>query len=68
MSTVHRVDGQFIQYTKGAPDVILDRCVTYLKDGKSVPMTDEYLIAIALGVLVIPTVEIVKIVQRKLEK
>ncbi len=42
MSTVHPANGQYIQYTKGAPDVILDRCVTYLKDGKPVPMTEEY--------------------------
>ena len=42
MSTVHAVDGKYIQYTKGAPDVILDRCVSYLKDGKEVPMTDAY--------------------------
>ncbi len=42
MSTVHPADGRYIQYTKGAPDVILDRCVTYLKDGQPVPMTDEY--------------------------
>ncbi len=42
MSTVHPIDGKYIQYTKGAPDVILDRCVTYLKDGKPVPMTEEY--------------------------
>ena len=42
MSTVHPADGKYIQYTKGAPDVILDRCVTYLKDGEAVPMTDEY--------------------------
>lgn len=42
MSTVHSVDGKFVQYTKGAPDVILDRCVAYIKDGKPVPMTEEY--------------------------
>ena len=42
MSTVHPQDGKFIQFTKGAPDVILDRCVSYLKDGQPVPMTDEY--------------------------
>ncbi len=42
MSTVHPSEGKFIQYTKGAPDVILDRCTTYLKDGKPVPMTAEY--------------------------
>ncbi|MBQ7954234.1 MAG: calcium-translocating P-type ATPase, PMCA-type [Lachnospiraceae bacterium] len=42
MSTVHHVNNEYIQYTKGAPDVILDRCSTYLKDGKPVPMTAEY--------------------------
>jgi len=42
MSTVHRVEGKFVQYTKGAPDVILDRCSTYMKDGKPVPMTEDY--------------------------
>ena len=42
MSTVHLTDGKYIQYTKGAPDVILDRCTTYMKDGKELPMTDEY--------------------------
>lgn len=42
MSTVHLSDGKYIQYTKGAPDVILNRCTTYVKDGKPVPMTDEY--------------------------
>ncbi len=42
MSTVHPVEGGFVQYTKGAPDVIIDRCAYYLKDGKPVPMTAEY--------------------------
>ncbi len=42
MSTVHPVEGKYIQYTKGAPDVILDRCTTYLKDGEPVPMTEAY--------------------------
>ncbi|MBQ8821771.1 MAG: cation-translocating P-type ATPase [Lachnospiraceae bacterium] len=42
MSTVHLVNGKYIQYTKGAPDMILDKCTTYLKDGKPVPMTDAY--------------------------
>ncbi len=42
MTTVHPKDGSFIQYTKGAPDVILDRCTAYLKDGKAVPMTEAY--------------------------
>ncbi len=42
MSTVHPTTGGFVQYTKGAPDVIIDRCAYYLKDGKPVPMTAEY--------------------------
>ncbi len=42
MSTVHRAGGAYVQYTKGAPDVIIDRCRFFLKDGKPVPMTDEY--------------------------
>ncbi len=42
MSTVHNKNGEFIQYTKGAPDVILNRCKYYLADGKAVPMTEEY--------------------------
>ncbi len=42
MSTVHPVESGYIQYTKGAPDVVIDRCAYYLKDGKPVPMTAEY--------------------------
>ncbi|MGN1095056.1 MAG: cation-translocating P-type ATPase, partial [Eubacteriales bacterium] len=42
MSSVHSNDGELIQYTKGAPDVVIERCTHYLKDGKSVPMTEEY--------------------------
>jgi Ca2+-transporting ATPase len=41
MSTVHAKDGKFVQYTKGGPDVILGRCVSYLKDGQVLPMTEE---------------------------
>ena len=42
MSTLHAVGSGFIQYTKGAPDVVLDRCTHYIKDGKAVAMTEEY--------------------------
>ncbi len=42
MSTVHTASGGFVQYTKGAPDVVVDRCTHYLVDGKPVPMTAEY--------------------------
>ena len=41
MSTVHRTECGFIQYTKGAPDVIIGKCAYCLKDGKAVPMTEE---------------------------
>ncbi len=42
MSTVHRAENGYIQYTKGAPDVIVDRCTHYLENGNAVPMTAEY--------------------------
>ncbi len=42
MSSVHAIGETFTQYTKGAPDVVIDRCTHYLKDGKAVPMTEEY--------------------------
>lgn len=42
MSTVHEFDGKFVQFTKGAPDVVIGLCTHYLLDGKKVPMTDEY--------------------------
>ena len=42
MSTVHKLDNGAVQYTKGAPDVIIGRCTHYLKDGAPVPMTEEY--------------------------
>ena len=41
MSTVHAVDGAFVQYTKGGPDVVLSRCTAYFEDGKILPMTEE---------------------------
>ena len=42
MSTVHANGEGFIQYTKGAPDVVIGRCTHYLADGKPVSMTEEY--------------------------
>ena len=41
MSTIHKTENGFVQYTKGAPDVVLSRCTEVLADGKRVPMTDE---------------------------
>ena len=41
MTTVHKTDvGEFVQYTTGAPDVVIGKCTTVLIDGKEVPMTD----------------------------
>lgn len=41
MSTVHTVDGGFVQYTKGGPDVVLERCTRYWENGEIISMTDE---------------------------
>ncbi len=41
MSTIHSTNHGFIQYTKGAPDIVLSLCTSYYENGKSVPMTDE---------------------------
>ena len=40
MSTVHAVDGAFVQYTKGGPDVVLARCAYYYENGEVKPMTE----------------------------
>ncbi len=41
MSTVHSTANGFVQYTKGAPDVIISRCKFILKDGKISPLSKE---------------------------
>jgi len=41
MSTVHKQDGAYIQFTKGAPDELLARCTHVLNDGEEVLLTDE---------------------------
>ena len=40
MSTVHEHNGKFVQFTKGAPDMVLARCSFYLKDGNVLPLDD----------------------------
>ena len=40
MSTVHKSGEGFVQYTKGAPDALLSRCMHYFESGKILPMTD----------------------------
>ncbi len=42
MSTLHNTPNGITQFTKGAPDVIIEKCTSYLKNGKAVPMTAEY--------------------------
>ena len=41
MSTIHRTDTGFIQYTKGAPDEVLRRCTHYTENGAVLPLTEE---------------------------
>ena len=41
MSTVHKTEEGFVQFTKGGPDVVLSRCTYVWEDGKAVPMTEE---------------------------
>ena len=43
MSTVHAVNGKYVQYTKGAPDEILKKCTHALVGGQVVPMNAEIL-------------------------
>lgn len=41
MSTVHKTLNGFVQYTKGAPDIVLSKCTTYIENGKQLTMTDD---------------------------
>ena len=43
MTTFHDIDGRFISYTKGAPDIMLARCRFYDDNGEIKPMTSEVL-------------------------
>lgn len=47
MSTVHKTASGIVQYTKGAPDVVINLCKTALIDGRIVPMNDEFRAKIA---------------------
>lgn len=42
MSTLHSTENGIIQFTKGAPDVVIDKCNYYKKDGKILPLDKEY--------------------------
>ena len=41
MSTVHAAGSGSVQYTKGAPDIVLSRCTHTLVDGRQVPLTPQ---------------------------
>ena len=41
MSTIHKTKNGFVQYTKGAPDIVLAHCTSALVNGRKVPMTGE---------------------------
>ncbi|NLJ91247.1 MAG: calcium-translocating P-type ATPase, PMCA-type [Clostridiales bacterium] len=42
MSTVHKIgDNEYVQYTKGAPDVLVGLCTTYWDGTSKQPLTDE---------------------------
>lgn len=41
MSTLHQTEDGIIQYTKGAPDVILSHCTHYLENGSVYPMDNR---------------------------
>ncbi len=42
MSTVHETEDGYVQYTKGAPDVVIGKCTHYMEKGNCLPMTEEY--------------------------
>ena len=41
MSTIHYENGKIIQYTKGACEILLDKCTKYYKDGKVTKLSKE---------------------------
>ncbi len=46
MTTLHQTDAGAVQYTKGAPDVVLARCTHMWQNGQAVALTDELRAAI----------------------
>ena len=41
MSTINKIDGDLVMFTKGAPDIVFSRCNYSLEDGEVVSITDE---------------------------
>lgn len=46
MSTIHQTADGIVQYTKGAPDVVLGLCTKAIMDNRVVEMTDELMMEI----------------------
>lgn len=42
MSTVHKSEEGIIQYTKGACEMLIEKCTSYLKGNEVVPITEEF--------------------------
>lgn len=41
MSTVHKEKNKYVQYTKGAIEILVTKCNSYIKGNKVEPLTDE---------------------------
>lgn len=41
MSTIHKRDNDYIQYTKGGPDVVISRCTHYMENGVVKELDDK---------------------------
>lgn len=42
MTTVHGHDGRWVAYSKGAPEVVLARCISCWQGGERLPLEDEH--------------------------
>ncbi len=70
MSTVHKdASGALIQFTKGAPDEVLKRCVKALIGGKEVEMTEEIRkeILVANKAMADKALRVLSVAQKKLD-
>ncbi len=41
MTTIHQLKKSRISYTKGAPEIVLNKCTLILQNGKFIPLTDK---------------------------
>ena len=49
MSTLHDTGSSIVQYTKGAPDVVISRCTKVYKDGEILPMSEDLRVEILVA-------------------